>query len=208
MRGQRMLITGFGPFPGVTENPSAWLAKTLAAHLSARAKAVDVRAAVFPTEWEHVRDHAPPLLERLSPDIVLQFGVSRRAQGFVVERSAHNTCMDRDDATGSRPSKACIVTGGAARQDTAMPVSSLVDHLRRSGVPATPSANAGRYLCNQLYYLSLDWAARRAPAPLVGFVHIPLAWRQGGRLNETELLAGATAIADFALGFDRRLRTN
>ena len=50
------------------------------------------------------------------------------------------------------------------------------------GIPAAPSRSAGRYLCNFLYYLSLDWATRQEQSPAVLFVHIPPFTAHGGPL--------------------------
>ncbi len=50
MARPRVLVTGFGPFPGVAENPSAWLAETLAAeppNFDA-----EFHARVVPTAWQ------------------------------------------------------------------------------------------------------------------------------------------------------------
>ena len=53
MARPRVLITGFGPFPGVPDNPSSWLAEALAAGAAAQADA-ELHARVLPTEWQAV----------------------------------------------------------------------------------------------------------------------------------------------------------
>ena len=63
------------------------------------------------------------------------------------------------------------------------------------------SHSAGHYLCNFLYYHSLDWALRQAAPPLVLFVHIPPLSGKDGAFSEEQLLHGAQDILRFVLAF-------
>jgi hypothetical protein len=47
----------------------------------------------------------------------------------------------------------------------------LVGRLRRRGIPARTSRDAGRYVCNALLYSGLEQA--RQQACRLGFVHLP-----------------------------------
>jgi pyroglutamyl-peptidase len=127
--------------------------------------------------------------------------LSQSARGFRIERSAHNRASLRADAAGALPRSHVIRERGAHRLDTSLPASALASHLNQRGIPAQPSRSAGRYLCNFLYYLSLDCAARQVGAPAVLFVHMPPAPSEGGPLSESELLGGAEAILRFVLAF-------
>ncbi len=193
----RVLLTGFGPFPGAAINPSAWLAETLKARL--RGLDCDLAAKVLPTEWASIAPLTPRLHETLQPQVTIHFGLSQRARGFRIERSAHNRVGLRADAAGALPSSPVICPSGPARLDTSLPAGALAAHLKRRGFEAAPSRAAGLYLCNFLYYLSLDWAARQADAPAILFVHIPPFASHGGPMSEAELLDGAEAILRFVL---------
>ena len=195
----KVLLTGFGPFPGAPENPSAWLAETLASSALARRREVSLDAEILPTEWAAVSARAPRLLETLKPQLMLHFGLSPPASSFRIERSAHNRILPRADAAGALPGRGSIIPAGRDRLDSLFPTDRLAAHLRQNGIAAAASRSAGRYLCNFLYYLSLDWA-RRQPTPCHAvFVHIPLAAPQGGPLHHDELLRGAEAALAFAL---------
>jgi pyroglutamyl-peptidase len=194
MTRSRVLITGFGPFPGVSENVSGRLAQSLArcelpGHSSAR------HAELLPTEWEEVSNRAPRLLGDLRPRLVLHLGLSQRSQAFRIERSAHNRAAARLDACGALPQGRAIRARGAPRIDTRLPAAELAKHLRRHDLPAGASRSAGSYLCNFLYYLSLDWAARQDAACDVCFVHVP----PPAALSETELLRGSELILCYLL---------
>lgn len=166
----RLLLTGFGPFPGVESNPTEELARAFAADC-ARHDAV-VRAEVLPVDWT-VWKQAAGLLDAFGPDIVLHFGVSVRATVLRVERSAFNRTLVRADCRGAPPPSRFVLAGGSDRLDTSLPVDALAADLRRRFHPARVSPSAGRYLCNFLYYQTLDWARRCGRDPLVGFIHVP-----------------------------------
>jgi pyroglutamyl-peptidase len=194
MARPRVLITGFGPFPGVTENPSAWLAETLAEQARAEFHA-ELHARILPTEWR-VAELMPGLYARLQPHVMIHFGVDRRGQTLRIERFAHNRTAPRADASGALPRSALVRPEGPERLDTKLPTTRLAAHLRSRGLPATASRSAGSYLCNFLYYHSLEWARGRACLAL--FVHIP-AVKRANALDEKALLLGARETLRFVL---------
>jgi pyroglutamyl-peptidase len=197
----RVLITGFGPFPGAAENSSAWLAEALAA--AGAPSGCTLHTEVLPTEWTEVAARGPLLLQQHRPRLILHLGLSRTAKGFRIERSAHNVIDFREDARGAMPKKRAVLASGDARLDTAISTAKLAKHLRTQDLPASASRSAGAYLCNYLYYLSLHWArVQEAPCD-VTFVHIPPGPRAGGRLSEAELLRGADLILRYLLDIAR-----
>lgn len=193
----RVLLTGFGPFPGAPVNPSAWLAETLPSRLSEGDEEVD--AHILPTEWEAVAALTEQVRETLQPHVTVHFGLSHRAKGFRIERSADNRASLRADASGALPRSPVILPQGPGRLYTTFPATALAAHLSQRGISAAPSRSAGSYLCNFLYYLSLDWAARQNGGVSVLFVHMPPFAAHGGSLSEAELLDGAEAILRFAV---------
>jgi pyroglutamyl-peptidase len=194
MARRRVLITGFGPFPGVSENPSAWLAETLAQQAPPECEG-ELHARILPTEWQAAA-LMPQLYASLQPQVMIHFGLSQRATSLRVERTAHNHAARRADASGALPTCTAIRADGPERFETAVPVPVLAAHLRRSGVPAATSRSAGRYLCNFLYYHSLGWASRNDC--LAVFVHLP-PLNGNGPFSELALVHGAREILRFVL---------
>src|SRR5512147_2551560 len=109
----RVLITGFGPFPGASVNPSAWLAETLPARLSGLDG--ELHAHVLPTEWEAVAVLTEHIHDKLQPHVMIHFGLSQSAKGFRIERSAHNRASPRADASGALPPNRIIIPRGSDR---------------------------------------------------------------------------------------------
>ena len=203
MARPRVLLTGFGPYPGVARNPSGWLAETLAARQPSHD--CDLQARVLPTEWAAVAALTPRLHETLQPHVMIHFGVSSRAKTLCIERSAHNRAASRIDACGATPGMPTISPGGAMRLDTRLPVKGLAAHLRTQGVAARVSRSCGRYLCNFLYYRSLQWAQAQARDAL--FVHVPPPASQGGPVSTDALLHAADEILLFVLDVTARQET-
>jgi len=195
MARPRVLLTGFGPFPGVAENPSGWLAEALAGRKTAHD--VDLHGHILPTEWDAVAAYATGLHQGLQPHVMIHFGVSPQAQGLRIERSAHNQAARRHDASGRLPGAPAISTTGTARLDTGLPVIAIAAHLRAQGHAASASGSCGRYLCNFLYYRSLEWAKAQGREAL--FVHVPLTHAQGGTFAADDLLHAAQETVDFVL---------
>lgn len=173
-RRDTILLTGFGPFPGVAENASQRLVPKLA-HLAARRfSAHRVVSRILPTEWERAPDRLEDLYERERPKLVLHFGVSPGADAFVIETLARNTRKAAEDAAGALPSDGVVVKGGPAELSARLPAEDIKARLNAINVPAVMSRDAGSYLCNAILYRSLICAEQIAEPEAVGFFHIPL----------------------------------
>jgi pyroglutamyl-peptidase len=156
---------------------------------------------VLPTRWAEVASLGPRLVQQHQPRLILHLGLSKQARGFRVERSAHNRIDFREDAQGAFPTTRSVLDRGHSRLDTEVPATRLAKHLRMQNLPAVASRSAGAYLCNYLYYLSLDWARQQEGPCDVCFVHLPPGPRHGGPLSEVELLRGAELILSYLLDF-------
>lgn len=170
-----ILLTGFGPFPGISQNVSERFVPKLA-HLAARRfSAHRVVARILPTEWERAPARLQTLYERERPKLVLHFGVSSEASSYVLEQVARNTCTLAEDAAGALPADSVVVRGGAHTLPAKLPAEEIVRRLSDLRVPIVTSDDAGSYLCNTILYQSLLIAERLGAPDAVGFFHIPQA---------------------------------
>jgi pyroglutamyl-peptidase len=166
-----VLITGFGRFPGAPFNPSGPLA--MAVGRRRRPALADIRRIVhvFETSYAAVERDLPRLIARHKPDIVLMFGLAARTPHMRVESRARNAVSVLfPDVAGLRPDHRSIAPGKPALHGSA-PFMRLVTAARRTGMRTRPSRDAGRYLCNYVYWRALE--ASRTGTPLVQFIHIP-----------------------------------
>jgi pyroglutamyl-peptidase len=167
----RVLLIGFGPFPGAPFNPSAALVKALARRRRPAFAEIECTTHVFATTYAAV-DHDLPRLFALKPDIILMFGLAGRRRQLCIETRARNAVSVLfPDASRYRPQRDVIAPGGEAALPAAAPFAGLLGAIRGHWVAARLSRDAGRYLCNYAYWRALDSA--RGGRPLVQFVHIP-----------------------------------
>ena len=167
----RVLITGFGPFPGAPFNPSAALAKALARRRRPAFAALDRTVHIFATAYGSVDRELPKLLAQ-KPDIVLMFGVAGRRRQLCVETRAQNALSVLfPDASGHRPRHGTIKLDGPAALRGNAPFARLLGAARTRTRASRMSRDAGRYLCNYLYWRALEHS--RQNGPLTQFIHIP-----------------------------------
>jgi pyroglutamyl-peptidase len=187
----KVLVTGFGPFPGAPENPTDRLVRALAAEPAAELGVATLKAVVLPVDYRK----SWPVLRRLNgsfgPDIVVHFGLSRNAQGLVVERrGGRRVRADRPDAAGFAPPSGVVRRSGPDSLPASLPAEPIVGALRDAGIRAEVSDEAGGYVCDATLYRSLHAAGAR-PERLVGFIHVP---PEGTRGLTRERLREAAAV--------------
>jgi pyroglutamyl-peptidase len=168
-----ILLTGFGPFPGVDSNATAVLVPRLAKAARDLFPTYDIVAEILPTEWVAVPQKLGDLLARPGTVLALHFGVSRHVDGFQIELIGRNQCKAVADAAGSMPAGECMLDEGPAELPCTLPVELIMQRLTGLGVPVRTSTDAGGFLCNALLYHSLGAADTLAKPHLVGFVHLP-----------------------------------
>lgn len=167
----RILVTGFGGFPGVAHNPTERMVAALRKHRSRLARlGVALELDVLPVVYAEIAPRLQTLAETIKPDAVLHFGLAARRKGFCIEtRALNRVSLLRPDAAGARARFRAIVPGAAFTAKSTFPSALIAAAMSRAGIKARLSINAGDYVCNQTLYLSL--ALMKAGS--VGFIHIP-----------------------------------
>lgn len=166
-----LLVTGFGPFPGAPDNPTSVLMRALAEVPAARLGASRVEAVALETDYCRSWETLQQLFARVSPDIVVHFGLSALSDRLNVERVARNR------ADPEKPDIAGFAPGGRLHDDgpetlaATLPSEAIVASLVAAGFPAAPSDDAGLYVCNATLYRSLR--AAEGTRRKVGFIHVP-----------------------------------
>lgn len=167
-RAPRLLVTGFGPFPGAPENPTSTLVQRLAGTPAEEFGASALRAVVLPTDYRKSWERLRRIYGSFAPDAVVHFGLSARAKVICVERFGRNACLaDRPDAAGWWPRR---MLGRAEAIASTLPAEDVVAALQAAGFPARLSDDAGGYVCNATLYRSLRTLP---PTCRAGFIHVP-----------------------------------
>lgn len=174
MRSPKILVAGFGPFPGALNNPSSELAVRVANSRRIASSGVRIHSAVIPTVYEEVFATLPQLLEAEKPDAVLMFGLAGSTPFLRVETRAVNVASSiYPDAVGEKIPQHSLISGAPQIIPVRAPAWRLLHAARTSGVNARLSVNAGRYICNAAFFQCLDIARRNSTPSLVTFIHIP-----------------------------------
>lgn len=170
---QRVLVTGFGPFPDVPQNPSELLVRRIAGGALRPRPGIQLTTEILPTEWHRVSQIAPGLRERHGADIVLHVGVATKAHRLRIETMARNRTQNSPDAAGNLPPNAQVNPGAPPLLVSALPAGRISLSLRSRGIAASPSKDAGAYLCNSIFYQSLRHTGLAGRPANVLFIHIP-----------------------------------
>lgn len=206
-RRPTILLTGFGPFPGVPENATAELVPEVAREARKRWPGFHVETAILPTEWRAAPETVVDLITELKPTVALHFGVSSSAYGFTIESRGENRARPICDAAGHLPPSDRLSPEGPNFLTASFPARHIVERLRRRALPVSLSRDAGGYLCNAVLYRSLE-RARRVGRPIrCGFVHVPAALGRKtssspipARLGWEQAISGSLEIIAATLG--------
>jgi pyroglutamyl-peptidase len=196
----RVVITGFGPFPGAPFNPSALLVKALSRRRRPALDGLEFFTHVFATSYAAVDRDLPKLLAH-KPDVVLLFGLAGRRRHLCIETRAQNaTTLLYPDADRRKPRQRVITPDAPGSLKGNAPFMRLLN-AARGHIPSRLSRDAGRYLCNYVFWQALQDSLRHADGmrPLVQFVHIPpvkIGPRRGKvrRRSLAELVRAAEAV--------------
>lgn len=179
------LVTAFDAFGGMHVNPSAELVMQLG--LADKS----LSTAVLPTSYARAWD---AMQKRLSakPRRIVMFGFSRHAEGLRLERYARNGDRSLDRDNDGRSGQAKILDSAPAVLRTSAPVDELCRRLGDARIPAYVSEDAGGFVCNHIYFLTLD-ALEKAIAPDASclFVHVG-DWQSAS--NRADIVRGAKLL--------------
>jgi pyroglutamyl-peptidase len=158
---RKFILTGFGPFGDIESNPSSELVRELGKLRS------DIIATIpnIPVSERGVDNAIESILNSSITDdniLVIHLGVDETATHIKLEQFAYNEKNFRiPDMDGNVYDGEPISPGKPDRLSTQL-VSSSIDHSM-----VISSSDPGGYICNMLYYKSLDSGLQSL------FIHIP-----------------------------------
>ena len=172
--GLRILVTGFGPFPGAPFNPTTPLVKRLTQLRRPALDGVKLTGHIFHVTYQTVDRELPELIAQLNPQALLMFGLATRSAHLRIETRARNAVTTHlPDADGNRAQKTSIMRGADA-VSFGPHAANLLHAARATGIDARLSRDAGAYLCNYLSWRAIEVTRRNCGPHLIAFVHIPL----------------------------------
>ena len=177
----RILVTGFGPFPGAPYNPTQPLVARLQRLRRPAFGDVELSGHIFPVTYSAVDRELPELLAEYRPQALLMFGLASRTPYVRIETRARNAITTlRPDADHTWVRKGSIA-GGADAMMFGPHTARLLRAAVGSGVDARASRDAGSYLCNYLSWRAIEATCGDSGPRLAAFVHVPPLARDGAR---------------------------
>jgi pyroglutamyl-peptidase len=181
----RILVAGFGPFPGAPYNPTQPLVARLLRLRRPALGDVELTGHIFPVTYGDVDRQLPDLLAKYRPHALLMFGLASRTAHIRVETRARNAVnVLWPDAGHTRIRKGSI-SGDADAQMFGPHTARLLRAAMATGVDARASRDAGSYLCNYLSWRAIEATGRDDGPDLAAFVHVPLIARGAQRSGAT-----------------------
>ena len=192
-----ILVTGFTPFAGLADNPSAIVVEHLAA---AGVPGVAVETRLIDVVWADAGRDLLSAVDAVRPSAVVAFGLARGRDAINLERFAVNVddSATADNAGMHRRGSAIDPDGPDAYRST-LPLEPIGRALEAAGLPVRFSNHAGAFLCNHVFYAVRHRLARAGLAIPAGFVHLPPLPPEAGALAaEAQCRAAGIIVATLA----------
>ncbi|KAK4315683.1 hypothetical protein Pmani_000469 [Petrolisthes manimaculis] len=164
-------VTGFGPFDSHPVNASQIAVEKLVKQNLESDLGVKLVTEIVKVEYEYVKKTVPQRWKELKPKLVVHVGVSGMAETLTLEQLAHNHEYTRSDNCGCLPNQGSCCPDGdpvlksGIRMDL---ISSKLNKMIHLKLSCAKSTDPGRFLCDFIYYLSLNEDRIRA-----AFIHVP-----------------------------------
>ena len=169
----RILITGFGAFPGAPFNPTQALVARLVRLRRPAFSDIEFSGHIFPVTYKAVDRELPQVLAKHRPHALLMFGLATRTSYVRIETRARNAVTTLwPDADRTRARKGSIA-GGADALMFGPHTAKLLRAADSTGLDARPSRDAGSYLCNYLSWRAVEAVKANDGPRLAAFVHVP-----------------------------------
>ena len=169
-----LLLTYFGPFPGVPVNPTVALAEGAVRALNTARPDLRVVARELPVSYDGSSTALRTALQEVQPDALISLGVAVGRDVVSLEQVAINLdSAGIEDNDGDRRCDEPIVPDGREAYFSSLPVRASFERLRAAGEPVEISYTAGTYVCNHVFYEGQRISRELGLSIPAGFVHVP-----------------------------------
>ncbi|XP_006004166.1 pyroglutamyl-peptidase 1 isoform X2 [Latimeria chalumnae] len=162
-----IVVTGFGPFRQHTVNPSWEAVKEL--KKLGLSNNIELHTIELPVSYKKAKEKVIGIWETLKPQLAVHVGLAPSSKFIVLEQYGKNRGYKDRDVCGYCPEDGCCMPDGPERIASTINMKSLSRKLSETGIEAIYCTDAGRYLCDYVYYISLYHGNRKA-----AFIHVPV----------------------------------
>lgn len=180
-----LLLTYFGPFPGVPVNPTVALAEGAVRALNTARPDLRIVARELPVSYDGSSAALCAALQEVQPDALISLGVAVGRDVVSLEQVAINLdSAGIEDNDGDRRCDEPIVPDGREAYFSSLPVRASYERLRAAGEPVEISYTAGTYVCNHVFYEGQRISRELGLSIPAGFVHVPVTRADGEETTE------------------------
>lgn len=173
-QARTLLLTYFGPFPGVPVNPTVALAEGAQRLLTRMRPDLNVITRELPVSYDGSSAALRAALQEVQPDALISLGVAVGRDVVSLEQVAINLdSAGIEDNDGDRRCDEPIVPDGREAYFSSLPVRASFERLRAAGEPVEISYTAGTYVCNHVFYEGQRISRELGLSIPAGFVHVP-----------------------------------
>lgn len=173
-QARTLLLTYFGPFPGVPVNPTVALAEGAQRLLTRMRPDLNVITRELPVSYDGSSAALRAALQEVQPDAPISLGVAVGRDVVSLEQVAINLdSAGIEDNDGDRRCDEPIVPDGREAYFSSLPVRASFERLRAAGEPVEISYTAGTYVCNHVFYEGQRISRELGLSIPAGFVHVP-----------------------------------
>ena len=188
----RVLISGFEPFGGRDNNPSALLVDALNNRDIEIPAELVVDQVLLPVTFEKSFEVLQEKISAFNPDMVICFGLAAKRETIELENIAVNKIhADIKDNNGEAPQDQLINPDGPETYLSTLPIQGIAGALQKEGLPVKVSNDAGNFVCNYLFYRLME--TNQDTERLCGFIHVPSL----ETLSFSELLKSVSVILNY-----------
>ncbi|KAG9340756.1 hypothetical protein JZ751_020348 [Albula glossodonta] len=134
---------------------------------------VEVYTKELPVSYVKAKELVALIWEKVNPKLAVHLGIAPGSKAVTLEQSGKNRRYTDRDVCSCCPQGNVCVDGGPDKLDSIVDMKSLTKHLKSMGLDVIYSRDAGRFLCDFVYYFSLY--AGKGKAVLI---HLPTSGTQ------------------------------
>ena len=151
----KVLLSAFEPFNNDNINPSEEIYKR-----------IDIDKVLLPVSYNRVEAVLDEAINKYHPDFILSLGYAASRKNISIEKYAYNSMMakikDNDDIIYEGKK----INDGRDIIKTKIDIERIINNF--PNYPLALSEDPGRFICNEVYYLSLSKTNSNAL-----FIHVP-----------------------------------
>ena len=170
----KILLTGFEPFGDLGVNPSQVILEKISDRQTLCAQH-EFETLILPVMFDSAGTRIKTKIQEFKPDVTLSLGVSKGSDAITLETKAMNLKQDVDlhNMRNIKTPK-LILLGHPVSYNSTLPLERIYRSLKDKNIPVTMSDNAGRFVCNYVFYLACHQIKLLKSSGKAGLIHVPL----------------------------------